>query len=247
MLHGYWSWLRDQTELHSIDGYTRITTPFLDQHNDYIQIYAASDQQGWLLTDDAYTIQDLKASGCDVSTKKRTELLTLTTKRLGVERRGDELVTHTTEEDFAEKKHSLVQAILAVGDLFHTSSATVMSLFLEEVERWLTEHDVRFTESIKFTGRSGLDHHFDFVIPKYREQPERVLQAINRPDRSSVERFIMAWVDTREIRPLESRAVAILNDVSGKVPGKSLEALERYDMQPLLWSQRERYAADLAV
>ncbi|WP_418888699.1 DUF1829 domain-containing protein, partial [Methanothrix soehngenii] len=36
---------------------------------------------------------------------------------------------------------------------------------------------------MKFTGKSGYDHLFDFVIPKSKKRPERILQAINRPSR----------------------------------------------------------------
>lgn len=248
-LEDHWSWLRGETETRAVgDGdYVEITTPFLDRHNDYLQIYARRRDERWELTDDGYTLLDLEASGCDFSTKKRSQLLDLTLKRLGVQREGYDLTVRAGGDDFPQKKHDLVQAMLAVGDLFHTASATVFSLFLEEVGEWLQSHDIRYTESVKFTGATGYDHHFDFVIPGGRDVPERVLQTINRPDRARVERLILAWQDTRDVRPSDSEAIAVLNDVEQSVPTGSLEALSNYDIRPVLWSDRNSAIEKLAA
>ena len=102
----------------------------MDRHNDYLQIYARRHKSGWELTDDGYTLLDLTASGCDFTTDKRKQLLNLRLKRLEVKREGYALVVHASDEEFSAKKHDLVQAMLAIGDLFHTATATVIGLFL---------------------------------------------------------------------------------------------------------------------
>lgn len=247
LISEYWAWLRNETELRESDGFVEITTPFLDHHNDHVQIYAKRDNGSWRLTDDGYAVRDLEASGCDVSTDRRQELLQTAVRRLGVELEGDELVVHATPADFARKQHSLIQAVVAVGDLLYTASSNVISIFLEEVEEWLKSLDVRFTESVKFTGRSGYDHHFDFVIPPSKAAPERVLKVVNRPDRSNVERVIMAWNDTKEVRPKQARAVAILNDAVKEPNFSAIEALGRYDVQAIPWSARSAFAEELVA
>lgn len=55
-----------------------ITTPFLDRHNDRLQIYATKSNGHFALTDDGYVIQDLQSSGCELKTKKRRALLETT-------------------------------------------------------------------------------------------------------------------------------------------------------------------------
>ena len=40
LLNDYIAWLKDKTVLRQIDNWVEITTPYLDRHNDYIQIYA---------------------------------------------------------------------------------------------------------------------------------------------------------------------------------------------------------------
>ena len=122
------------------------------------------------------------------------------------------LMVMASKDDFPMRKHNLVQAMLAVNDLFYLASPMVSSLFLEDVVAWLDENEIRYTPNVKFTGKSGYDHLFDFVIPKSKKQPERVIQAINRPSRNEAHAVAFAWFDTRDVRPLDCRAYAILND-----------------------------------
>lgn len=85
------------------------------------------------------------------------------------------------------------------------SVPVVASLFLEDVTAWLELHDIRFTPNVKFTGRSGYDHTFDFVVPASGRAPERLIRAVNRPSRDLAEAMAFAWVDTKEVRPTASK------------------------------------------
>ena len=61
----YLTWLKSEiTEVDLGNGYTEITAPFLDRHNDYLQIYVKElENSMYRLSDDMYTITDLKMSG----------------------------------------------------------------------------------------------------------------------------------------------------------------------------------------
>jgi hypothetical protein len=137
--------------------------------------------------------------------------------------------------------------MLAVNDLFYLAKPVVQNLFYEDVVAWLDGNDIRYTPRVKFTGTSGFDHLFDFVIPKSRKQPERVLQAINRPNRDSAQAFIHAWSDTREVRSPDSRAYAILNDAEQSISSVVVEAFRNYRMQPVPWRQRLEPLIELAA
>lgn len=137
--------------------------------------------------------------------------------------------------------------MLAVNDLFYLAKPKVDSLFVEDVVAWLDANDIRYTPDVKFTGLSGFDHLFGFVIPKSRKQPERIVQAINRPTRDNAEAFIHAWTDTREVRPSESKAYAFLNDIEQPISGGVLDAFLNYRIQPVPWSQRVEVVAELAA
>jgi len=249
LLSDYRAWLKDKTTLREVDdSWVEITTPYLDRHNDALQIYARAENGGYVLTDDSYTIHDLEASGCNLNTEKRQDLLNMTLNGFGVRMNSEALEVHASRESFPARKHNLIQAILAVNDLFYLAQPVVESLFLEDVIAWLESNEIRYTPKVKFTGISGFDHLFDFVIPKSSgRQPERIVQAINRPTRDTAEVFIYKWSDTRDVRPPESKAYAVLNDFEQSIAGGVLDAFRNYQIQPVPWSVRAEVVAELAA
>ena len=247
LLGDYREWLRDKTKLRQVNGsWVEITTPYLDRHNDALQIYARRENGGFVLTDDSYVIHDLESSGCKLDTEKRKDLLRMTLNGFGVKLNQEAIEVQATPENFPLRKHNLVQAMLAVNDLFYLAQPVVESLFYEDVVAWLDANDIRYTPSVKFTGISGYDQHFDFAIPKSRKQPERIVRAINRPTRDSALLFINAWGDTRQVRTPESKAYAMLNDEQA-ISGAIVDALRNYGIRPVPWAQRVDVVAELAA
>ena len=248
LLDDYMAWLKDKTTLRKVSNeWVEITTPHLDRHNDYLQIYARKQNAGFVLTDDGYVIQDLEHSGCRLDTQKRQDLLRVTLAGFGVQNRNGVLEIHASPDDFALRKHNLIQAMLAVNDLFYLAVPMVASLFYEDVVAWLDLNEIRYTPKVKFTGISGYDHMFDFVVPKSRTQPERIILAVNRPSRDTAEAATFKWFDTKNVRPPDSRAYALLNDQDQTVPMSTVEALRNYDLMPVLWSKRDAVREELAA
>ena len=129
----YHQWLKDKTVIREIDQWAEITTPYLDRHNDYVQIYARRENGGFLLTDDGYTIADLEQSGCKLESRRRKELLQMTLNGFGVRLDGSALQVHAAADNFALRKHNLVQAMLAVNDMFYLAEPVVASVFYDDV------------------------------------------------------------------------------------------------------------------
>ena len=155
LLDQYVAWNKDKSVLREVNGWTEITTPYLDRHNDYLQIYARREDNNFVLTDDGYVIEDLQQSGCTLDSKKRHQLLETTLNGFGVRLDSDALVPRTSASNFAVHKHNLVQAMLAVNDLFYLAAPTIASLFLEDVALWLDRNEVGYIPKIKLTGESG--------------------------------------------------------------------------------------------
>ena len=247
LLDKYLLWLKDKTTLRQVQDWIEITTPYLDRHNDYMQIYVKHDNGGFVISDDGYTIEDLRLSGCELESKKRKDLLNLTLNGFGVKLDGEALVVHASSDNFALRKHNMVQAMLAVNDLFYLAGPVVASLFLEDVTAWLDLNDIRYTPRVKFSGKSGYDHLFDFVIPLSKRRPERIVQAINRSNRDTAEAIAFSWIDTKEVRPANSQAYVLLNDSEHTPSGSVIDALKNYDVRPVLWSKREDVREELAA
>ncbi len=243
----YYSWLKSKTTWREINGWTEITTPYLDRHNDYIQIYLRQVGNELELTDDGETLTDLVQSGCELDTPRRKSLLHTTLNGFGMHLSEGAITVKAKQESFAMRKHNLIQAILAVNDLFYLARASVESFFFEDVALWMDDGDIRYTQRVKFSGRTGYDHMFDFVVPKSKREPERILRVVNNPAKDQASAVILSWVDTRETRPSNSIAYAVLNDKERSVSDGVVDALKSYDITPLLWSHRDDFRERLAA
>ena len=245
LVNAYIEWLRQKISVEDIKGVCEITTPFVDRHNDQLQIYVKKSDSGLILTDDSYTITDLRLSGCEFTTEKRRQTLHSILNGFGVRLVGDELVVEAKPDNFPQKKHDLLQAILAMNDLWVMAAPMVASLFREDVEKYLRAHQIRFTSSVKFTGKSGLDHSFDFVIPASQTKPERILRTISSPNRQNISLLLFSWTETAKIRAQDSTAYGVLNDTEKEVSPDLTNALQQYRIRPIQWSYRDKYVEEL--
>ena len=139
LLDAYHAWLKDKSAIRQIDQWVEITTPYLDRHNDYLQIYARPANGGYLLTDDGYTIGDLEQNGCRLESKKRQDLLRMTATGFGVRLEDKTLQVCASADDFALRKHSLIQTMLAVEQVDYAEIQTTIGRqwipqFVREIE-----------------------------------------------------------------------------------------------------------------
>jgi len=101
--------------LRQIDSdWVEVTTPHLDHHNDCLQVYIRKDGDGYMFSDDGYTINDLLNSGCALDSPERRFLLETILSGFGVRLESEQLLLKTTSERFALEIHRFVQAMLAV-------------------------------------------------------------------------------------------------------------------------------------
>lgn len=250
LINAYLKWLKNNIAVRELDqGATEITTPFLDNHNDFIQIYAIKENNGLTLTDDGYIINDLLMTGVNIkSSQKRQELLKVILNAYGVKLSNhDELYVETDYKNFPQRKHMLLQAMITVNDMFMTARDTVASLFFEDVAQFLTLNDIRYTDKVTFIGRSGFNHNFDFVIPPSKKASERIVHTISNPTREKAENLLFSWNDTRETRKSNSTLFAFLNDNEKKVSSEVINALDQYEVKPVLWSERKNFIDELAA
>ena len=50
LINEYTRWLSDKTKLRQIKDLVEITTPYLDRHNDYLQIYVRKENGGYIIS-----------------------------------------------------------------------------------------------------------------------------------------------------------------------------------------------------
>jgi hypothetical protein len=247
VIDAYLTWLRRGLSVSEIDGSCELTTPFLDRHNDHLQIYVTRSGSDLRVSDDGYILSDLEQSGLEISTPKRRDVLTSILNGFGVRVEDDVLLVEASPANLGQRVHSLVQAMLAVNDMFVMAQPRVASFFWEDVRAYLDLHDVRYSPKVKISGTSGFDHAIDFIIPKSRQRPERLLQAINAPSKNTIGSYLFTLTDTRTARGPDSEAYAVLNDSQQAVGGDVLDALQAYRVKTIVWSRRGEFLDELAA
>ncbi len=248
-IDSYVDWLRCGLSIEHVGETCELTTPFLDRHNDHLQVYAMRSNGNIVLTDDGYTLADLKTSGLELDTPRRKALLQSILGGLGVQMDGTSIKVEASHANLGKRMHALVQAMLAINDMFMIAQPRVAAFFFEDVRDYLNNHDIRYSERVKLAGKSGFDHAIDFLIPHSSKRPERIVQAISAPKKDNIFAYLWALEDTRKARSSERQepeAYAFLNDQEQSVGGDLIEALEAYQVIPMIWSDRESYAAALA-
>ncbi len=247
LISNYHDWLKSRVMIADVNGVCEITTPFLDRHNDRLQIYVEQRGDGYRLSDDGYIISDLAASGCVLDTSHRKKLLHSIIRGFGVEVVDGEMFVDATERDFPRRKHLLIQAMLAVNDMFLTAKSRVANLFIEDVKAFFEENEIRYTPDVEFTGKSGFVHRFDCVIPGSKREPERLIRAINSPSRNEATSLLFAWTDTKTVRPANAMAYAIVNDEERQLSKDIEKSLQTYGVSVIPWKRREEFIPKLAA
>lgn len=121
LIDSYVEWLRQGLSVQAVGEACELTTPFLDHHNDHLQIYAVQRDGMIVLSDDGYILSDLRASGLDPNSPSRLEVVKAILNGFGVRLDGNRLVIEASKRSLGQKVHSLVQAMLAVNDMFVNS------------------------------------------------------------------------------------------------------------------------------
>lgn len=241
----YTDWLYENIEQYRVsDSIYQLTLPFLDRNNDFIELFIKILENGkYCITDDSETINELKLSQFDIfNSPRRNEIFNTILASHGVSLSKDnELYIICSKGNLAQSKHMLSQCIIKVSDMFYLSRKTIKSLFLEDVQHYLDDNDIRYIENVSFSGKSKLMSNYDFGIGKSKNAPERIIKVINNLDLSQAKNTIFSWTDTVEERKNKSVLYTFIHDTDKKVSKDALNALEEYSITPVLWSNRNKY------
>ncbi|MGA3168135.1 MAG: DUF1828 domain-containing protein, partial [Terriglobia bacterium] len=118
LIDSYVDLLRQGLSVEEVGEACELTTPFLDRHNDHLQVYAIRHNGNIVLSDDGYILSDLRTSGLEVDTPKRKMVLDGVLNGLGVRVENNQLIVEASTKNLGQRLHSLVQAMLAVNDMF---------------------------------------------------------------------------------------------------------------------------------
>jgi len=240
MINDYTAWLRAEITTAAFGEYTELTTPYLDRFNDYMQIYVKQNTDGTIaLTDDGYIIGSLISSGMTFKKgSNRQKMLDRIATNYGVSINGEDITTTATANNFPQKKHMMVQAMLAVDDLYVVSAEGVKDLFLEDVETYFNANEIYFSKDFSLVGKTGTIYTYDFHLQRTKEKPERFCRGINKLNLSKRDLTLFNWMDTQEKRGDLSELIVLYND-NNAVSDDVLVGFHNYGIKTVPFSNRQ--------
>lgn len=246
----YLSWIKDNTVLKTLasgEG-CEIYSPFLDRHNDHLAIYILkTTDNNFKLTDDGYIINDLEMSGMEFSSDTRKKFLSQALNAHGINKsENGELYVNATWTEIAKKKHSLLQAMIAINDLFTLSKESVHNLFREDLYLLFTSNNIPIVNNIPIPGKSGFAHTIDFVIAERHLLPEIRVKALNNPTKQTVESTIFAFSDISSSNERSGSNLVVYNDLDNPITNSSLEAFSKYGIEAKSFSDMKSHVLDYA-
>lgn len=102
LVDAYVTWLRKGLSTQNLRDACELTTPFLDRHNDHLQVYAVRTNGKIVLSDDGYILSDLRTSGVDVGTPKRKAVLDAVLNGFGVRVKKNALVVDASTRNLGQ-------------------------------------------------------------------------------------------------------------------------------------------------
>src|SRR5690625_7944179 len=97
--------------------WTAISITYTGIFNDGIEIYCRKEKGNWILTDGGDSLKLLEEVGVSISrSKKRKRILQGIINNYGINLDTEELTVEATSNNFIQKKHYLLQALLEVQD-----------------------------------------------------------------------------------------------------------------------------------
>lgn len=111
LINDYMKWLKSEITFDKIGEYYEITLPYLDEANDYLQIYVRQKDGVVYFTDDGVAVHSLKLKGIQDSYIK-SDLFQKKLAQYGVYLSGDELTTQSSLTNFAQKSICLYRHFL---------------------------------------------------------------------------------------------------------------------------------------
>ena len=138
IMESYLKWIKDSTFLKDLTtGEIKVTSPFLDAHNDYITLYVKRIPEGQIrFTDDGFLFNDLQSYGIIISGKKK-QLFDSALVSYGVKfnQETNELYIDTAIENVGKAKHRIIQCLVTLNDFFNWSCLDYLNRYYDKTAK----------------------------------------------------------------------------------------------------------------
>lgn len=246
-LDGYLKFLKDKSYEEKIsDDVTKLSLPFLNELDDYTEIYILKKDNEFIITDNGETISNLQFCGLELNTNSRKKVFQNIINSYNVLFEDNSLFIRANNNNLYLKKHLLFQCIAKINDMYLLSKNNVQNIFIDDVKSFFESNKIGYIPGHRMSGKSGLEAYYDFAIPKTEKNPITLVKVINKIDKDKVKSTIFDWNDTKDLADDELKIIVIYNDENEASQNDKIEAFEKYNIKAIPWTNKNELLREVA-
>lgn len=243
----YFNWIKKKIKFTDHETFVEVQTPYVDMFHDYISLVVEKTQNGYIISDDGYALDELDSLGIDLNrSKKRKEYFNQTLQNFGVSLndKNELSINFQNLGDFPKSQNRLTQCMIQVCDMLNTSRKNTNDLFVEDVVNYLLDENLAINTNASYLGVSGHDMNFEVLIGRTKRTNAKAIKLINNPVGNS---YIAPLFAINDVKPLnESLDFYILaNDLEKEISPNFRSAVSNYKIPLLEWSNKENWVSEL--
>jgi len=154
VVDAYMAWLRKETDVEQIGHDCLITTPFVDQHGNWIEIRVSKQGDQFILSDGGTTMYELEMSELDINIPKYKEIIKATLDSLGREMKCEEIVAQPLPGGIGKCVHDFIQAVIVLSDVPRAIRAETNKFYCGESEE----------EEVDSQPQEKVDNHSQLIL-----------------------------------------------------------------------------------
>jgi len=246
LVDNYLLWLKENIKSKDINNGYHFSLPFLDNHNDHIEIYIIKNSDfEFTLTDGGYIINDLEISGVSFNTPTRKILLERILLSYGVklDETDNSIYIRSDLKNLAKKKHILVQCILAISDLYILAKESIQNFFFDDVYDKFKEKNILVTTKITINGKSGYPNNIDILLPT--KLGEILIKTISNPRKDRITSILFSYNDIKQTGRDVKEGLIVYDDRQFELKKEDEIAVKTYQTKLLGLNELSNYIDSL--
>lgn len=256
----YLEWIKETYKFKDIvndfspDKIIEFLSPSLDNFGDSISFLIKEQDGKLIITDDGFTLWNLKSHGIDITRKssKRNKLLKslLRYYRVNYNDKNNSIYIETTPQKLSQSIHEMNEILIKINDLSILHSSNIKSLFQEDVLEYFNNNkDIySFFPDFLVAGKSKILYNMDFLFNT--NDGQKMVQIHNHINQQTIKSILVSWLDTIEFRQKqyqEDSKLSIITSGEKKVSQENLEALNAYNIDVLNFDEKDRLKEKLGA
>lgn len=236
------------------DTELRINTPFTDPFGDSISLLIVLSNGIYTITDQGYTIWNLKSHGVDLTDKKShrfQNLMSILNKNDTLLSESGEIIGRATRNEIPQTINDLTQTLIQVSDLIYLSRSNTRSVFLEDVNTYFKQQKNIYSilQGMSMQGQTQLNYNIDFVF-NLTVNDRKFVNVYNSLSKALVEQLIGIWADTLNYRKSKQLGDIPFSIIVPAVPDEQRvfsESLLKHNIEVLPFNNKNDVQNKLAI